>query len=110
MTHFKFESGRHTTNSNLATIIKIGLALKRIIASGDTGSVSLADEEETYSFQPHFEDEIKKKAQSVQAAKSFTHLNDQQWSRFCNGKLQVYETKWTKKLEDYNADDEVISN
>lgn len=36
VTHFKFESGRHCTNSNLATIIKIGLALKRIIATGDS--------------------------------------------------------------------------
>lgn len=32
-THFKFESGRHTNHSNLATIIKIGIALKRLLNS-----------------------------------------------------------------------------
>lgn len=29
-THLKFESGNRTTNANLASIIKIGIALKRI--------------------------------------------------------------------------------
>ena len=35
-THYTFESGRKTTNSNLATVIKIGIALKRLTTIGST--------------------------------------------------------------------------
>jgi hypothetical protein len=30
------------------------------------------------------------------------HVNDRDWTKFCNGPLKYFETKWTKKLEDYN--------
>ena len=33
------------------------------------------------------------------------HVNDHNWTKFCNGALKYFETKWTKKLEDYNRDD-----
>ena len=32
------------------------------------------------------------------------HVNDRDWTKFCNGALKYFETKWTKKLEDYNHD------
>lgn len=37
-THYTFQSGRKTTNANLATIIKIGIALKRITTTGSNAS------------------------------------------------------------------------
>ena len=33
-------------------------------------------------------------------------IKDNDWSIFCNNQLKVFETKWTKKLEDYNPDDD----
>jgi hypothetical protein len=30
------------------------------------------------------------------------HVNDRDWTKFCNGPLKYFETKWTKKLEDYD--------
>ena len=32
-------------------------------------------------------------------------MNDPQWKQFCDGRLLHYETKWTKKLEDYTDED-----
>jgi hypothetical protein len=29
-------------------------------------------------------------------------LNDADWQQFCQTTLNTYETKWTKKLEDYD--------
>jgi hypothetical protein len=34
-------------------------------------------------------------------------LNDSNWDKFSTGRLQHYETKWTKKLEDYNEEDNI---
>ncbi len=28
-------------------------------------------------------------------------LQDPEWKDFCNGPFMYYETKWTKKIEDY---------
>jgi hypothetical protein len=32
-------------------------------------------------------------------------MNDTDWTRFCSGTLKVFETKWTKKLEEYLPED-----
>lgn len=37
-THYTFISGRRTTSANLAPIIKIGIALKRLTTTGTTAS------------------------------------------------------------------------
>ena len=42
---------------------------------------------------------------AASTTKSFKHLNDSQWSTFCGGKLKFFETKWTKKLEEYTEED-----
>ena len=86
-----FESGQHTTNPNLFTIIKMGLVLKTLTQ----GAPSSIDEEEE-----------SKGDESQQALKQREHLNnlrnanDPEWREFCNGPLHYYETKWTKKLEE----------
>jgi hypothetical protein len=38
-------------------------------------------------------------------------LNDSNWDKFSSGRLHHYETKWTKKLEDYTEEDndEIVS-
>lgn len=30
------------------------------------------------------------------------NASDSEWARFCNSTLKAHETKWTKKLEDYD--------
>jgi hypothetical protein len=39
-THFLLESGRHTNHANLASIIKIGIALKRLLNTSETQASS----------------------------------------------------------------------
>jgi len=39
-THFLFESVRHTNHANLASIIKIGIALKRLLNTSETQASS----------------------------------------------------------------------
>ena len=34
--------------------------------------------------------------------RAMRHVNDRDWTKFCSGALKYFETKWTKKLEDYN--------
>lgn len=31
----------------------------------------------------------------------YAQVNDEDWTTFCDNELKVFETKWTKKLEDY---------
>jgi hypothetical protein len=33
--------------------------------------------------------------------RSMRHMNDTQWTSFCNSHLKRFEKKWTTKLEDY---------
>jgi len=105
-THYTFESGRRTTNANLATIVKIGIALKRLTTTGST-SLTSNDEDETTILDDHAQEaeEEEQKSAAPSTAKSFKHLNDSQWSSFCNGRLQNFETKWSKKLETYTLED-----
>ena len=37
--------------------------------------------------------------------KFFRHLIDADWRTFVETKLRKFETKWTKKLEDYTEED-----
>jgi hypothetical protein len=37
------------------------------------------------------------------------HVNDRDWTKFCNGALKYFETKWTKKLEDYKRGEQSAS-
>lgn len=111
-----FESGRHTNHANVATIVKIGIALKRLLgAAGDAPSES-SQKEDTYEFHMLDEDESALKKAAVASAsastKSYSHLNDPTWKTFCDGRLRHYETKWTKKLEDYTDEDnkEIVSD
>lgn len=104
-THFTFKSGNRTTNSNLATIIKIGIALKRLTTNGSTNGALEEGNDETEDI---FNNEIEKNADDSQeqsTSKSFKHLYDNHWSTFCNGRLRFFETKWTKKLEGYTEED-----
>jgi hypothetical protein len=32
-------------------------------------------------------------------------IADVEWTKFCNSTLKVHETKWTKKLEEYEPED-----
>jgi hypothetical protein len=48
-THYHFESGNHTNQANVATIVKIGIALKRLL--GAAGSSPIKEEkEDSYEF------------------------------------------------------------
>jgi hypothetical protein len=38
----------------------------------------------------------------VALERAMRHVNDRDWTKFCNGPLKYFETKWTKKLEDYD--------
>lgn len=49
----------------------------------------------------HDDEENKGESQKV-GHKDFSHLNDEDWQRFCQTTLKAWETKWTKKLEDYD--------
>ena len=119
-THYMFESGRHTNHCNVATIVKIGIALKRLLnaAAGAQGTAGTSqDKDDAYEFHMLDEEEKAQKSaapsvSSSAASKSYIHLNDPEWKRFCDGRLLHYETKWTKKLEDYSEldNEEIVSD
>lgn len=91
-TYFQFESGRHATSAHLATIIKMGIALKKMTHEEEEKHEESKDEEE-------------KKDDHLQH-RSLRHLNDPQWDAFCKGSLYTFEEKWTKRLEDYERHEE----
>ena len=37
--------------------------------------------------------------------RSIRQMYDTDWTRFCGGTLRIFETKWTKKLEEYVPED-----
>ena len=61
-TYFQFESGRHTTSSHLATIIKMGIALKKMTHEEEEKHEESKEEEE--------------KKDDHQQHRSLKHLND----------------------------------
>lgn len=77
-THLKFESGRITNKGNLAPIVQIGLALMKMTVFEN----DVQEDEEDSS------DEEESRAEM--------------WREFCQERLQAYEMKWTKRLEDYS--------
>lgn len=106
-THFNFESTRRATSANLATIVKIGIALKRLTTAGSTAAAPEEEDEQKVINLDEELDSQQKPAVSVaqSSGKSFQHLNDSLWSNFCAGKLHYFETKWSKKLESYTDED-----
>jgi hypothetical protein len=108
-THLTFSSGRTATNANLATIIKIGIALKRITTSAAPAQSNVEDNEEALDSQSEEgEKQTKASGGTTEASgKSFRHLADSQWTQFVETKLNKFETKWTKKLETYNENDHI---
>jgi hypothetical protein len=117
-THFMFESGRHTNHTNVATIVKIGIALKMLLNSAVSGSSPNHEQHKDDNYEFHMLDEeesaMKKAAVASASAstKSYSHLNDTQWKHFSDNRLRHYETKWNKKLEDYTEEDnrEILSD
>ena len=109
-THYTFpETGTKATNSNHATIVKIAIALKRLLTSGTTavrgrsGSIDSVDAPDQDNESHGSGDE--KGAVASLPAKSYEHLNDQRWKDFCDKKLKRFESKWTKRLETYTEED-----
>jgi hypothetical protein len=78
------------------------------------GAKSLDDDDEPQMDSQSEEDgENKAKsngaASSASTTKSFKHLADGQWTQFVENKLNKFETKWTKKLETYTAEDHLAN-
>ena len=91
--HLRLPSGRPATNTNLAAVIKMALVLKAMTNNQVSDSQSVTDNQH--------DDEESKDSQTKTTQRDFSHLNDNDWQQFCQTTLQVFETKWTKKLEDY---------
>lgn len=112
-THFVYPgSGRRTNHANLATIIKIGIALMRLLGSPGAAASQDSQTLNSHEYEFHMLDEEEQQAKKQAAAaaatasqRSFEHLNDGQWSTFCERRLKHFESKWTKKLEDYTEED-----
>ena len=106
-TYYSFESGRRTTQAHLATIIKMGMALKKMtIDDENTGNNTPAggnwdDFEDKLGDNDHHSHDGQCEHHH-QPARSLKHLNDPEWEEFCHGSLAKFEEKWTKKLEDYD--------
>jgi hypothetical protein len=68
-THFMFESGRHTNHANVATIVKIGIALKRLLnAASGSQTPSEQQKEDSYDFHMLDEEESANKMAAAAAA------------------------------------------
>ena len=68
-THFMFESGRHTNHANVATIVKIGIALKRLLnAASGSQTPSELQKEDSYDFHMLDEEESANKMAAAAAA------------------------------------------
>lgn len=106
-THFEFSSGNKTTKAHLASIINIALELKKLTLEGgllkpskkspaakSSGAAS-SDSDDSSDEAPTADD-----AEATERA--LRHVNDRDWTKFCSGPLKYFETKWTKKLEDYD--------
>jgi hypothetical protein len=106
-THFEFSSGNKTTKAHLASIINMALELKKLTLEGgllkpsrkspaakNSGAAS-SDSDDSSDEAPTADD-----AEATERA--LRHVNDRDWTKFCSGPLKYFETKWTKKLEDYD--------
>lgn len=45
--------------------------------------------------------QVDEAAEKEALERSMRHMNDTQWTSFCNSHLKRFEKKWTTKLEDY---------
>lgn len=92
-TYLTFETGNRTTNPHLAAIIKMALVLKKLTFDEEPEEISSDDSNKSAHKKP--KPEPKK-------------CDDEEWQTFCQGNLKVFETKWTKRLEDYGPDPEPL--
>lgn len=107
-THFEFSSGNKTTKAHLASIINMAIELKKLTLDGGLikthakpikKSKASSDSDESSDETPLADDATEKEA----LERAMRHVNDRDWTKFCNGALKYFETKWTKKLEDYDT-------
>ena len=56
-----------------------------------------SDESDEQLVTPQVDEAAEKEA----LERSMRHMNDTQWTSFCNSHLKRFERKWTTKLEDY---------
>lgn len=47
--------------------------------------------------------EVDEALEKAATERAMRHINDIEWTKFCKGHLKVFETKWTKKLEEYDS-------
>ncbi len=108
-THLTFDSGRRATHANLATIVKIAIALKRLTITGSTTAAVSLDSFDAGNDENDSQDEDESKQGAATSAstpaKTFRHLNDAKWGAFCEGRLKRLESKWVRKLESYTEED-----
>jgi len=57
-----------------------------------------SDSDDSSDEAPTADDATEKEA----LERAMRHVNDRDWTKFCSGPLKYFETKWTKKLEDYD--------
>ena len=107
-THFEFSSGNKTTKTHLASIINMAIELKKLTLEGGLlkpqrksptakQSGASSDSDDSSDEAPAADDATEKEA----LERAMRHVNDRDWTKFCSGPLKYFETKWTKKLEDY---------
>ena len=113
-TYFSFESGRGATQTHLATIIKMGMALKKMTIEDENegnniGGSNWDDFEDKKGDHDHHSHDGQCDDHH-QPGRSLKHLNDPEWEELCKGSLAKFEEKWTKKLEDYDNHEDTHSD
>ena len=98
-TYMQFESGRLTHRGHLAAIIKMALVLKKLTLEG--GMLEVSKKPVPENWEEISEDEEKSTSQNPEFMRQLKHITDVEWTKFCSGPLQLHETKWVKKLEEY---------
>ncbi len=111
-TSLAFESGRLTHKGHLAAIIKMALVLKKLTLESNSGSKSAPSAAPKSSLNDSDDnEEDQEEENSVKHSHENHHHHsgasgDAEWARFCTaGPLMAFETKWTKKLEEYRPED-----
>jgi hypothetical protein len=71
---------------------------KKVFNAFSSDSDDSSDDAAGASEAPLADDASEKEA----LERAMRHVNDRDWTKFCSGALKYFETKWTKKLEDYD--------
>lgn len=103
--YMKFDSGRQATKGHVAAIVKMALVLKKLTLEG--GMLEINKKGSDASEDESSEEVV---AEKEAFSRSLKHINDREWTLFCNGQLSVFENKWNKKLEDYTYPEKVDSD